>query len=251
MKDLFSTTVVVVGGNGLIGQAIVSELLDGNANVVIADLKVDPKYSTLQSKKIMAVEMDITDENSVLSAIEKVVETFGAIQAVVNVAYPRNRNYGAKLELVSFESFCENVDLHLGGYFLVSKIFASYFSKIGGGHVVNFSSIYGLVTPRFEIYEGTDMTTPVEYSAIKAGIISMSRYFAKYYLNSGVRFNCVAPGGVIDQQPRSFVKAYERHAGSIGMIEPADIAGVVLNLLRQESKAINGQTIVVDDGWTL
>ena len=63
-----------------------------------------------------------------------------------------------------------------------------------GGNIINLSSIYGSFIPRFEIYEGTSMTTPIEYVAIKSGIESMSKYFAKTYIKSKLRINCVAPG---------------------------------------------------------
>ena len=57
----------------------------------------------------------------------------------------------------------------------------SFIAK-GGCSIVNFGSIYGIMPPRFDIYDNTCMTMPVEYAAIKAGIIHMSKYFAKYYL---------------------------------------------------------------------
>jgi NAD(P)-dependent dehydrogenase (short-subunit alcohol dehydrogenase family) len=193
----------------------------------------------------------MTDEQSLKDAISASIRRHGRVDAVVNTAYPRGKGYGLPLEEVTYESFCENLDLHLGGYFLVTKVFSEYFAKQKHGHVINFASVYGIVPPRFEIYEGTEMTMPVEYAAIKSGIISLSKYFTKMYLHQGVRFNCVAPGGVFDNQPDSFVKNYSRHAGSVGMVSPAQVSDVVVFLLSQSGAAINGQTLVVDDGWSL
>ena len=109
----------------------------------------------------------------------------------------------------------------------------------------------GVVVPKFENYEGTSMTSPIKYSAVKSGIISMTRWLAKYYKNKNIRVNCVSPGGVLDQQPQSFLDKYRASCTSKGMLDPTDVAGTVLFLLSDQSKYINGQNIVVDDGCTL
>ena len=95
------------------------------------------------------------------------------------------------------------------------------------------------------------MTSPIEYSAIKSGVIAITRWLAKYYKNRCIRVNCVSPGGILDQQPQSFLKKYRDSCTSKGMLDAEDVVGSVLFLLSQQSKYINGQNIVVDDGWSL
>ena len=80
----------------------------------------------------------------------------------------------------------------------------------GGGAIINLSSIYGVVAPDFSIYEGTEMTMPAAYSAIKGGIISLTRYIATYYGGYNVRSNSISPGGIFDNQPESFVEKYTK-----------------------------------------
>jgi len=126
-----------------------------------------------------------------------------------------------------------------------------YFSKAGGGSIVSLSSIYGVIAPRFDIYEGTDMTMPVEYAAIKSGIIHLTKYFTRYFSGNGIRFNCVSPGGIIDRQPKEFLDKYRKYSVSKGMLSPEDICGAVSFLLSDDSKYVNGQNIIVDDGWAL
>ena len=165
------------------------------------------------------------------------------------MAYPRNQNYGSDFKEVSYDNFTENVSMNLGGYFLVLKVFAQKLAK-KGGNIINLSSIYGSFIPRFEIYEGTSMTTPIEYVAIKSGIESMSKYFAKTYIKSKLRINCVAPGGVFDNQNKIFVENYEKFSGCIGMLSGNEIANIIF-WLATENTAITGQTIIIDDGFTL
>ena len=113
------------------------------------------------------------------------------------------------------------------------------------------SSIYGFVAPKFEIYDETEMTMPVEYAAIKAAILNLTKYFASYYKGSSIRFNSLSPGGVLDAQPQSFVTAYNENCFSKGMLDPIDIANTLLFLISEKSSFINGQNIIVDDGFSL
>ena len=127
----------------------------------------------------------------------------------------------------------------------------NHFISQGYRNFIHISSIQGIAAPKFEHYEGTSMTSPIEYSAVKSGIIAMTRWMAKYHKNKNIRVNCVSPGGILDQQPYSFLKKYRESCTSKGMLDPTDVAGTVLFLLSDQSKYINGQNIVIDDGWSL
>jgi NAD(P)-dependent dehydrogenase (short-subunit alcohol dehydrogenase family) len=126
-----------------------------------------------------------------------------------------------------------------------------HFISQGHGKFIHMSSIQGIAAPKFEHYEGTSMNSTIEYSAVKSGIISMTRWLAKYYKNKNIRVNCVSPGGILDKQPQSFLEKYRNSCTSKGMLDPVDVVGTVLFLLSDQSKYINGQNIVVDDGWSL
>jgi NAD(P)-dependent dehydrogenase (short-subunit alcohol dehydrogenase family) len=177
--------------------------------------------------------------------------TYGRIDAVVNNAYPRNKSWGKKLEDVAYDDFCENVGLHLGGYFLVAQKFALYFRANGGGNIVNMASIYGTQTPRFELYAGTEMTMPVEYAAIKSAVIQLTQYFAQYFKADAIRCNSLSPGGIRDHQPQVFLKKYGSYCGTKGMLDPGDIVGALIFLLSDSSRYMNGQNLIVDDGFCL
>ena len=95
------------------------------------------------------------------------------------------------------------------------------------------------------------MTSPIEYSAIKSGIIAITRWLSKYCRNQGIRVNCVSPGGIESQQPQPFMDKYRLSCNSKGMLDATDVVGALLFLLSDKSNFINGQNIVVDDGWSL
>ncbi len=257
--SLVDQVIVVTGGSGLIGRQFVRAVADCGAVAVIADIDGargddvrDALISEVPDRKVESFGMDIRSVDSIDQVIATLRDRYGRIDGLVNNAYPRNANYGRKLEEVTYEDFVANLGMHVGGYFLTSQRFLEHLRKFGcGGSIVNMGSIYGVVAPRFDVYAGTTMTMPVEYSAIKAAIIHMTRYFAQYTKGEGVRVNCISPGGVLDNQPPTFLKAYREYAGEKGMLAPSDLEGALLFLLGEESRYINGQNVVVDDGWSL
>ncbi len=250
--NLTNKVIVVTGGAGLLGKAFCHAISDGGGIAVIADIDLKKAQAVADGiKNATAVEMNITSKSSVETAIAAVSKKHGKMDALVNNAYPRNKSYGAKFFDVQYEDFCENLNLNLGGYFLTSQCFLKFFEKQGHGNIVNISSIYGVIAPRFDIYEGTKMTMPVEYAAIKSGLIHLTEYMAKLTKGKNIRVNAVSPGGILDAQPIEFLEKYKDYCLNKGMLEPKDLTGAVTFLLSNESEFINGQNIIVDDGFTL
>ena len=250
--------VVITGGAGLIGRSFTQAITSHGAKVVVADLnqsQMDKFAVELDSLKndteVLFEVVDITSKESLQALLEKTHSKYGRVDALVNNAYPRNPQYGRRFEAVEYSDFCENISMHVGGYFLAAQQFAAYFQQQGYGNIVNMSSIYGHMAPRFEVYTDTSMTMPVEYASIKAAIENLTRYMAQYLKGKNIRVNCISPGGILDKQPQNFLNAYNKLAAGKGMLDPVDIAGTLVYLLSDSSQFVNGQNITVDDGWSL
>ena len=250
--------VVITGGAGLIGKEFVKAVVANNAIAIIADINqelgnhVKENLShELQSNAIDFVALDITSKDSLNNLINYLHQKYGRIDALVNNAYPRNKNYGKHFFEVEYADFAENISLNLGGYFLTSQQFALYFQKQGYGNIINISSIYGVIAPKFEIYDNTPMTMPVEYAAIKSGLVLLTRYMAKYFKNMNIRVNALSPGGIFDHQPEAFLQKYKAQCLNKGMLDKTDLTGTLIYLLSDMSRFVNGQNIIVDDGFTL
>lgn len=254
---LHGKTIVVTGGAGLLGSTFADAIASQGGLVVVADIdgyaanRVVQKVNSKYAKKAHAEVLNITDKSSVCSLIQNVKERYGTIDAVVNNAYPRNLNYGRRLEDVTYEDFCENTNLHLGGYFLIAQQFGMYFREQGRGNIVNMASIYGVMAPRFGIYGDLPMTMPVEYAAIKSAVVHLTRYLAQYFKSSQVRVNCLSPGGILDNQPKSFIQAYGEFCSGKGMLDSVDVTGSLIFLLSDASRHITGQNLIVDDGFSI
>ena len=250
--------VLVTGGAGLIGSSLVETIVkqEGTGIVVDFDEEKGKKLCTQIKKihpscKLDFYRLDITDKSSILKMIEDIVEKFGKIDALVNCAYPRNKNFGRSFFEVEYKDLCDNIDLHLGGFFLMCQQLGAYFLEKGEGNIINFASIYGVIPPRFEIYEGTAMTNAVEYGMIKSSLIYLMKYMAKLFKGKNIRINTISPGGILDGQPTSFLNRYQEFCLSKGMLDPKDLHGTLIYLLSDMSKFVNGQNLIVDDGFTL
>ena len=246
--------VVVTGGAGLLGKEFCLTIATNEAIAIMAERELsvaEKAVEALGMERIIPAQIDITDIDSIQELISSVSEKFGKINALINSAYPRNKNYGKHFFDVTYNDFCENVGMNLGGYFLTSQQFAKYFYEQGYGNIINLASIYGVIAPRFEVYDNTPMTMPIEYAAIKSGLIHLSKYMAKYFKGKNIRVNTISLGGIEDKQPESFLRTYKEFCLNKGMLNAKDIAGTVLYLLSDLSEFVNGQNIVVDDGFTL
>ena len=255
---LKNKVVVITGGAGLIGKEFAKAVVENGGVAVIADINEKVGRDTkeeiskeLNTNNVNFVKLDITSKDSLQEAIKQLDKKYSKIDALVNNAYPRNKNYGKHFFDVEYEDFVENVGLHLGGYFLTSQQFANYFKDQGHGNILNISSIYGVIAPRFEIYNNTQMTTPVEYAIIKSALIHLTKYMAKYFKGMNIRVNAISPGGILNNQPKEFLKAYNSFGLTKGMLKSEDLKGTLVYLLSDISKYVNGQNVVVDDGWSL
>ncbi len=250
MTEAFSLAgrrAAVTGGNGLIGAAIAAELARCGAAVLALDVaggRGDPVEGVAQ------VRFDAASTEAVAERVEALEGEHGAVDIWVNAAYPRTEDWGRRLEEIEAESWRRNVDMQLNAVCLLCNAVAARMAARGGGAIVNLGSIYGQVGPDMGVYEGTDMTLPAAYAAIKGGIANYTRYLASYWGPRGVRVNTVAPGGVWDDQPEPFVRAYEARTPLRRMAKPEDVAGPVAFLVSDAAAYVTGTVLAVDGGWT-
>ena len=243
--------IVIVGGAGLIGRALAQACINENLSVCVMDICEVKVWEKLNIDYDLFVQADINNTKSLTDGISQISEQFNKIDCVVNTSYPRNKKYGKAVFDVMLQDFNENINLHLGGYFHVMQKFAELFINQGYGNIINIASIQGVLAPKFDHYIGTDMTSPIEYTAAKSAIISMSKYMAKYLAGKNIRVNCISPGGIKDNQPAVFLNRYKTSCTNKGMLDAEDLVGTLLFLISDQSKYINGQNIIVDDGWSL
>ena len=247
-------TIIITGGAGRIGSTLAADLIKHDHNVLLGDinnsklLKIKKK---LNSKNIEIFQGDLTTKKNIDRFIKFGVKKFKNIHAAVHCSYPTSKKWGARLEDLQEIHLKNDLQNQLGGSIIFSQRIMKYFLKKKKGNLILISSIQGIQAPKFDHYKNLNMTSPIEYSAIKSGIISITKYLSKYYKNKNIRINCVSPGGIKDNQPKLFTKRYRQSCNTKGLLDGEDVSKLILFLLSDKSKYITGQNLIIDDGWSL
>ncbi len=247
-------TVIITGGAGRIGLALTKDLIKKGHQVLIGDInkiKLIQIKKSINSKNLIIFSSNLVNKKNIDKFIQYGLKKFKKIDVAVHCAYPKSKKWGTRFENINEKSLKEDLTSQLGGTIIFSQCISKYFLKVKKGNLILISSIFGTQTPKFENYKNLEMITPIEYSAIKSGIISITKYLAKYYQKKNIRINCVSPGGIKDNQPKIFIKRYKQYCSSKGMLDGSDISNLIVFLISDASKYVNGQNLIIDDGWTL
>jgi len=246
--DLTGRHAVVIGTGG-IGRVMAIGLADHGAAVAAADLDQERAEGVAAEARECGVEalalaVDITDEESVRRAADDVLRSFPRVDILVNAAGVTVRK---RAEDVSIGEWRRTLDVNATGTFLCCQVFGAHMARLGGGSIVNLSSVRGRYGAKFG---------QTEYSASKGAVDSMTRSLAVQWAESGIRVNAIAPTFVETDLTRS-VLADERFAAALRESIPMgrwanveDLVGPVLFFASPASAFVTGQILFVDGGLT-
>jgi NAD(P)-dependent dehydrogenase (short-subunit alcohol dehydrogenase family) len=252
--DLFrldgKTAIVTGGGRGL-GRYMAEALSDAGASVVLCSRKKEPLTEVQREieaggGRALAVEFDVTDEESVEGVVSAAAERFGSVDVVVNNS---GATWGAPPEEMPLERFDQVMRVNVRGTFLMSQAAGRRMIETGaGGAIINISSVAGLVGGH------PDYMQTVGYNSSKGAIISMTRDLATSWAQRNITVNAIAPGWFPTRMSRGLIEKFEEEMlaniplGRFGA--PEDLKGVVIFLASPAASYVTGQTIVVDGGAT-
>jgi NAD(P)-dependent dehydrogenase (short-subunit alcohol dehydrogenase family) len=254
--DLFrldNKIALVTGGAGIYGTHIATALAEAGAHVVVASRSVancQSLASSLDARGLRAeaAELDLVSEKSIRGLRASLMAKHDRIDVLVNNAVARG---GGDLRQTSAAQWEESMKVNSTGLFLACQVFSECMQQARSGSIINIASIYGMVGPDFSIYEGTELTNPVNYAFAKGGMISLTRHLASFLAPYNVRVNCLSPGGFQNEQtPEEFVPKYTGRTPMRRMAEADDIKGPVVFLASDASRYVTGQNLAVDGGWT-
>jgi NAD(P)-dependent dehydrogenase (short-subunit alcohol dehydrogenase family) len=147
--------------------------------------------------------------------------------------------------------FLRVLDVNTRGVFVSTQVFGGAMAGAGRGSIVNIGSLYASISPIPELYDHIPgFVKPPAYGASKAGVIALTRYFARLWGQRGVRVNALSPGGVRGNQDAEFVRKYNARVPLQRMAEPDDLTGPLLFLASDASRYVTGQELLVDGGFT-
>ena len=241
MINLKNTNILLTGATGGIGNSILENLVNAEANVVATGTneeklnKIKNKYQSVKVEKF-----DISKHNEIENFINKVCEKLdNKIDVLINNAGVTSDNLSIRMKE---EEWKKVIDINLTSTFLLSKNTIKKMLKNKKGKIINITSVVG----------HTGNIGQANYTASKAGLVAMSKSFALEYGKKNININCVSPGFIttemtnkIDQNYKEILKsriALDRFG------EPKEVANTVLFLCSNLSDYITGETIHVNGG---
>lgn len=248
--DMTGKVCIITGGSGYLGTAIIEAMKDLGAIMVNADVMQRP-----EGKEDLFCMCNMREKDAFQKLFKTVHDTYGRIDAVINCAlYGPQRKWCHYIGQMEDEDWSEYLEGTLTTTFRSIRDSIPYL-KEHGGSIVNFCSMYGLVSPDFRIY-GDDPLNPARnppcYGAAKAGVQQLTKYAACDLAKFGIRVNCVSPGPF--PRPSNQVDDFAQKLGAKTMLGRigvnTEIAGAVALLCSDASTYMTGSNIVVDGGWT-
>lgn len=252
MARLQGKVALITGAGAGIGRAAALRFAEEGAAVVLAELAPDPGREAEQAVcdaggSALFVETDVTDEASVVRAVEATIERFDHVDLLYNCAGGSVAEDRPATD-VDLSVWDHTIALDLKGTFLCCRHAIPRMLDAGGGAIVNMSSVAAL----------KGVPTHV-YTAAKGGVISLTRSLAAQYAGGNVRVNAICPGFVLSERVQDrfgaggaeSVVERVRKRYPFGVGEPVDIANVALFLLSDEARMITGATLPAEGGMAI
>lgn len=252
-SDLKSKIIAITGGYGYLGRGMANILLEYGAIVYILarnKAKFDIEFGHQSSAHF--IETDIESKKSIDDSIQKIGDHEGKIDVLINNAHYGVSNHPEKM---TSDEFRKGIDGGLNQFYNCIRASIKYLKLSKNGKIINIASMYGMVVPDLDIYNGREeFLNPPNYGVAKAGVIHLSKYYAMYLGKYNINVNSVSPGPFPStevQKDKEFVIRLENKTKLKRIGKPEDLQGIILLLSSSMSSYLTGQNIAVDGGWTI
>ena len=238
---------IITGGASGIGKKTAEIFSKEGAAIAIFDVNRDALNQTEKEirdngGKCNGYVVDVTNFEDVTEKVKEVIEDFGEIDVLVNNAGITRDNFLTKMEI---DDWNKVIAINLTGTFNCAKAVAPYMMEKNKGNIVNVSSVVG-------VYGNIGQTN---YAASKAGVIGLTKTWAKEFAKKGIRVNAVAPGFIktpmTDKVPEKVLEIMISKTPMGRMGEAIEVAKAILFLASDDSSFITGHILHVDGGLVL
>lgn len=252
-SDLKSKIVVITGGYGYLGKAMVDILLEYGSKVYVLARSKDKFDQTFNNQSfVFFCKTDVESTSSINESVNKVGKKEGRIDVLINNAYFGASNHPEKM---TSDEWRRGIEGGVNQFFDCIKKAIPYLKLSKNGKIINVASMYGIVVPDLNIYSGREeFLNPPNYGVAKAGVIHLTKYYAMYLGKYNINVNSISPGPFPStevQEDKEFVNRLENKTKLKRIGKPEDLQGIVLLLSSSSSSYITGQNIAIDGGWTI
>lgn len=249
--DIEEKVVLITGGYGYLGKEISNSFNRYKAKVYVLARDINKFRAEFGAESSVRFEYcDISDTISIEKAIKNIFNQEGHIDVLINNAtYVEGQNPLG----ISDKQWANTMDGVIGSVYKFIREISKYFIEAKHGKIINVSSMYGMVSPDFGVYDDSpEYLNPPHYGAGKAAVIQVTKYFAHYLGRYNIQVNCISPGPFPSDkvcENRGFVNRLAEKTALKRIGKPEDLSGAFLLLSSSMSDYITGQNIVVDGGW--
>ena len=253
MGRLEGKVAIITGANSGIGKATAERFALEGADLVLAARRLDKlkeveAYAVAQGVRALSVATDVSQPEDCRRLVEAAVAAFDRIDILVNNAGIDDKN--KSITNCDLELWEKVISTDQNSVYFMMKEVLPHMERADQGSIVNISSI-----------GATRSNAGISYTAAKMAVIGMTKNVAIQYAGTGIRCNAVCPAPT--ETPifspenaaafdKEFARACARHFdGSVPRTQPEDQANAILFFASDESKAVNGETLVVDYGGTI
>lgn len=238
--------VLLTGCNGQLGEQLIVSLLSENFKIYGID--IDEPMVKHKSHDFIYKCVDITSESEVGNLVTEINEESGRVDVVINNAAIGTFEH---FQLRSKKDFMRVMEVNVFGAFNIIKNTINLFdTKDHPGNIINIGSIYGLVSSDPNIYEDLNRMNSEVYSASKAGVIQLTKYFAVHLAKLGICVNAISPGGIYNQHPEKFLASYSQKTPMGRMASVEEVSSAVMIFCKNNNRYLTGQNLTIDGGFT-
>ncbi len=252
--DLTGRVALITGGSGFLGNSLARALAEAGAGVVVASRdreraqRVAANLPSPSGAQHCGVVLDQLDESSLHSGFDAAVAEAGMIDILINNG---QQGHAVDLTNITGEQFSKDLQNATGYFLLARRLRDHVVSRSAPGSIVMIGSMYGVVGSYPDAYEGICVASPVQYHALKGGIVHMTRHLAVYWAKDQVRVNCLSPGPFPSEKaPIEMVERLKSKSPMRRMGLPHELKGPLLLLTSDAGSYVTGQNLLVDGGWT-
>jgi gluconate 5-dehydrogenase len=248
--DLHGQNAIVTGASSGLGVQFAKVLATQGANVALLARRVE-KLEAVKAEieamgvQVLAIQADVTNEDSIITAVAQIESTWGQIHILVNNA---GTSTLAPAEDLTEADWDKVLDTNLKGVWMMAKHVGKHMISKKYGRIINTASMYGMV--------GNTFFPASNYHAAKGGVVNLTRALAAEWAKHGITVNAIGPGFFESEMTEAAISTdaflgYVKQACPMQRIgQPGELNPALIFLAAKESSYVTGQTICVDGGWT-